>query len=311
MKVPDLHGQSINMFVGGHAPTAEDTNAYLVSRILRQWGAKVNYGTGGAANLGAAAVIANRDDMVRGPIPVMVKSKLTIFAPGQPHLSDMLVGRDGVKRVQDLAGHTFALQGPETINMVELSAIATKYGIPLSKIKLINGLSTPQNINAVLAGRADSTITDISRLSTIESQGVHEILSVADTVPTLADSVFAAKSSWLSSHPLLAEAVDLAWIEAAKISQRDEARWVAAAVAYTKGTVSKSKAEQAFSLYRKAGIYSYTQATFAPKEVSSNLQTLVTTKVLSAKPNVSQVANFQYWNKAWADLQSGKYSLPS
>jgi hypothetical protein len=110
-----------------------------------------------------------------------------------------------------------------------------------------------------------------------------------------------ATSGWVSSHPATAEAIDLAWIAAAKIFNTDENRWAAYANSYTAGTNSSPALRSAYTLLKFIGGFAVSESSFSRQAVATNAtiaKNLGTLTKLGNRP-LSRIVNTQAWTSAW------------
>jgi phosphoribosylaminoimidazole carboxylase (NCAIR synthetase) len=111
----------------------------------------------------------------------------------------------------------------------------------------------------------------------------------------------AAQGSWLTSHPAVAEAVDLAWLAAAKLFNTDEAGWVKNAAAYTSNADSTAQYSQAWTQLRQLNGWPLAESTLTSSVVAYNLGIAKQQKALQGQGTrpAAQEMDLTPWQQAW------------
>ncbi len=303
---PNLTGLTIK--VGNAAGSAHigDTNVHDMVHFLSQWGANASQ-QNASANAPELAVESGSLDIAVGPLPTEVDSGLVLFGPNQARLDDELLAKPGITTVAQLKGKTVAYCCAASPDGVMLSNTLQKAGLTESQIHLIATGASSSSLSALIAGQVDAALTAASGLPASISK--YPVLSTASTlVPQYADSFIAAQGSWITAHPAVAEAVDLAWLASAKLFNNDEATWVQNAAAYTNNADSTAQYQQAWQELKALAGWPVAQSTYTASVVDFNLQIAMQQGALKAQGNrpAAQETNTTAWDAAWKVFQQNQ-----
>jgi ABC-type amino acid transport substrate-binding protein len=296
---PDLKGMTIR--IGNAAGSAHigDTNVHDLVQFLTQWGATATQ-QNASQNAPELAVDSGRLDVAVGPLPTEVDAGLTVFGPNQARLDDEILAKPTITSLAGLKGKTVAICCDASPDGVLLSAALKKAGLSQSQLHIIRTGASSSSLNALLAGQVDAAFTAASGLPPQASK-YHVLGTATNLVPAYADSFMAAKSSWLTSHPAAAEAVDLAWLASAKLFNTDEAAWVKNAAAYTSNADSSAQYSQAWQQLKTLNGWPLSESTLTPSVISYNLQIAKQQNAIQGEGNrpAAQEMNLTPWQRAW------------
>jgi ABC-type nitrate/sulfonate/bicarbonate transport system substrate-binding protein len=297
---PDLKGLTIR--IGNAAGSAHigDTNVHDLVQILNQWGANATQ-QNASQNAPELAVDSGKLDIAIGPLPTEVDAGLTVFGPNQARLDDEILAKPGISSLAGLRGKTVAMCCDASPDGVLLSAALAKAGLSQSQLSIVRTGASSSSLNALVAGQVDAAFTAASGLPA--SAGKYRVLGTAtQLVPAYADSFMAAQGSWLKSHPGVAEAVDLAWLAAAKLFSTDEAAWVKNAAAYTSNADTTAQYSQAWQQLRTLNGWPLAESTLTPSVVTYNLGIAGKQNALQGQGNrpAAQEMDITPWQQAWS-----------
>lgn len=297
---PDLKGVTIR--IGNAAGSAHigDTNVHDLVQVLNQWGANATQ-ENASQNAPELAVDSGKLDIAIGPLPTEVDAGLTVFGPNQARLDDEILAKPGITSLAGLRGKPVALCCDASPDGVLLSAALAKAGLNQSQLSLVRTGASSSSLNALVAGQVDAAFTAASGLP--PSTAKFTVLGTAtDLVPSYADSFMAAQGSWLKSHPAIAEAVDLAWLSAAKLFNGDEAAWVKNAAAYTSNADTTAQYSQAWSQLRQLNGWPVAESTLSSSVVAYNLGIAKQQNALQGQGTrpAAQEMDLGPWQQAWA-----------
>lgn len=303
---PRLNGVTIAMGNAAGDATIGDTVAYLTSKVLQQWGAHTSFQLGNGNNTELAVVSGQLADTA-GPLDTCIDAGLTLFGPNQVHVDYLLVS-DKATTVQGLKGKTVALATAVSPDQNLLSIALQNAGLTRSAVHVFLSGANSASESALLKGAVDAAWVHADALLKLQKAGTFHVLTKAtQTAPYLADSYMCAKPSWLTAHPAYAQAIDLAWIEAANVFNNNESQWVQAAQAYTKGAESASDNRAAYTAIKQADPWSLAdQAHFDASDVAKNYNQAKSTGRIKAEGNrpQSQWLDLRDWQAAWQVYQS-------
>jgi hypothetical protein len=228
---PNLKGMTFNIGNAAGSAHTGDTNVYDLVQFLKKWGASASQ-TNASQNAPELAVASGQLDATAGPLPTEVDSGLTVFGPNQARLDDVVLAKNSVASLAGMKGKTVAICCDASPDGVLLTSVLKKAGVTESQISVLRTGASSASLSALIAGRVDVAFAHSTDVSTAGS-GYHVLAVGATILPQYADSFMAATPSWLSSHPAMAEAIDLAWLAAAKLFNTSETQWVTNAAAYT------------------------------------------------------------------------------
>lgn len=300
----------MNFRVGNAAGSAHtgDTNVYDMVQILKQWGASASQ-TNASQNAPELAVASGQLDIVAGPLPTEVDSGLSVFGPNQARLDDIVLAKNSVGTLSAMKGKNVAICCDASPDGVLLTAVLKKAGLTMSDIHVLRTGASSASLNALIAGQVDVAFVHSNGVSKAGS-GYHVLGSGATILPEYADSFIAAQPSWLQSNPAMAEAVDLAWLAAAKLFNTNETQWVANAAAYTSNADTTSKYQESWQQLQSIQGWPTDQSAFSAAVVQFNLgiaQEQAALKGQGTRP-AAQEMDVTPWNKAWAQFSAHESS---
>lgn len=301
--VPNLVGVSIPLGKGAGAPHIGDTLAYATEQILQGWGATTSLTLGGGTAV-VAGVIGGHLVATGGPFDGELNGGLTVFGPSQPGQDYEFIAQPKFKKISDLAGQVVAVTEPTDGDYVLMQMFAKKFHLAGKMTYEYEGTES-NSLTSFIAGRIAGFWASSPSTAALRQQGVGYVPLYSARVldPAEADSYEAATRVWLNAHFAQAEAIDLAWLYAAKMFHTNETQWLSYATAYTKGAFSRTLEAIDYVNYRKENPWPASQLAFTPKGVRSNFVTDagrgVITK-LSPGASQSSYAVFGPWNAAVA-----------
>lgn len=303
---PDLKGVTIR--IGNAAGSAHigDTNVHDLVQILSQWGATASQ-ENASQNAPELAVDSGKLDIAIGPLPTEVDAGLVVFGPNQARLDDEILAKPGITSLAGLRGKPVAMCCDASPDGVLLSAALGRAGLSQSQLSLVRTGASSSSLNALIAGQVDAAFTAASGLPS--STAKFPVLGTAtDLVPSYADSFMAAQGSWLTSHPAVAEAVDLAWLAAAKLFNTDQASWVKNAAAYTSNADSTAQYSQAWTQLRQLNGWPLAESTLTSSVVAYNLGIAKQQKALQGQGTrpAAQEMDLTPWQQAWNTFSQHK-----
>ena len=246
---PNLHGDKI-VFAVGSQQDVSDAQLYVVTKILKSWGAKASIINVTSDAIAVTEVLSGAANVGYIGTNGTIDSGLTSFAPALPHVDYQLVTAAGYKTIQSLVGKgTFSYSKPSGIEG-EMWAIALNYShLSPNSISVIETGGQSTRLAALLTGRIQAAFLDSVHyhelISTQGGAGFNDALNMAKVAPQLADSTLSAGGGWLANHSRLATAVGEAWLQAAKLFQTDQKAWVQDAYTYSNesGGAAETKAD--------------------------------------------------------------------
>lgn len=306
--VPDLSGTSVNLVNAAGSDHIGDTNVYSLVQVLKSWGA--NASMINAPNGAAQAVVSGQYDVNTGlPLAPVVDAGLTLFGPSQATTDYFLLSDPSIKSLKQLKGKKVAVSHTFTPDYVLLLAALKKAALTISDIHLVVAGDTSDAISELAAGQAQAVWGHSSDLPA--AKGKYNVLASGDSVlPGAADSFLAATPSWLKTHPAIAEAVDLAWLDASKTFDNNERAWTALAVAYTQGATTNAQAKQQYTILRKLGGWPLSATAFSKNAVNTNLLIAKKLKETSGEGNrpLGKLVDLTPWTAAWAQFSAHESS---
>lgn len=296
---PNLTG--LTFAVGNAAGSAHigDTNVHNMVSYLQQWGATASQ-TNASQNAPELAVESGKLDTVSGPLPTEVDSGLNVFGPNQARLDDVILAKNSVTSLADMKGKSVAICCDASPDGVLLAAALKKGGIKESSLSVLRTGASSASLDALIAGKVD--------VAFVHSNGVPKagknfhILAVGATLlPEYADSFMAAQGSWLTAHPAMAEAIDLAWLASSKLFNTDEASWVKGAAAYTSNADSTAQYQAAWTELQSIQGWPTSESAFSAPVVDFNLNIAGQQGALKGqgnRPSASEI-DLTPWQQAW------------
>ena len=248
---PDLTGVSISLGNSAGDATIGDTVIYLVSKTLEKWGAKVNFQLG-SGNTTQLAVVGGQLNATAGPMPAALNAGLSIFGNAQVHVDYLLVARS-FSAIEGLRGKKIAVATSVSPDQLLLDGALQKAKLTRSDVTIAITGSNSASVNQMLQGAVDAAFVHADALLKLQKTGTFNV--VANSVelePWDADSYLCAAPDWLKANPATAEAIDLAWLHAAKVFNTDKPQWIEAAIEFTKGTLTADEASASYDAIAKA-----------------------------------------------------------
>jgi ABC-type nitrate/sulfonate/bicarbonate transport system substrate-binding protein len=249
---PNLKGLTIHLGNSAGDATVGDTVVYVVSETLKQWGASVDFQLGNG-NTTEQAVVSGQLDATAGPLTTCVDAGLNIFGNNQVHVDYLLVSPTYTS-VDQLKGKTVGIAQTTAPDAYLLDGALQNAGMTKNDVNIVVTGSNSASVNQVLLGKLDATFVHADALLTLDQNGrkFNVIANSAQVQPWNADSYMCAKPDWLKANAGTAEAIDLAWLHAAKMFDTNKSEWVKAAVQYTQGATSESDASAAYDALAQA-----------------------------------------------------------
>ena len=249
---PDLTGVSISMGNSAGDATVGDTVVYIVSKTLEQWGATVNFQLG-SGNTTELAVVSGQLNATAGPMPAMLNAGLSIFGNSQVHVDYLLVAKNFTALAQ-LKGKTIAIATTVSPDQLLLDGALQKASLTRSDVTVALSGSNSASVNQMLQGKVDAAFVHADGLLKLQATGTFNVLANSvELEPWDADSYLGAMPDWLTANPATAEAIDLAWLHAAKLFDTDKAQWIKYALEFTKGTITSDIASASYDALAKGG----------------------------------------------------------
>ncbi|HLZ48394.1 MAG TPA: PhnD/SsuA/transferrin family substrate-binding protein [Candidatus Limnocylindria bacterium] len=249
---PDLTGVSLSLGNSAGDATIGDTVVYIVSKTLEQWGATVNFQLG-QGNTTELAVVSGQLNATAGPMPSMLNAGLSIFGNSQVHVDYLLVAKS-FNALDQIKGKKVAIATTVSPDNLLLDGALKKAGLARSDVTIALTGSNGASVNQMLQGQVDAAFVHADGLLKLQKTGTFNVLANSnDLTPWFADSYIGAMPAWLAANPAYAEAIDLAWLHAAKVFDTDKAQWSKYAVEFTKGTVTDADAAASYDALAKGG----------------------------------------------------------
>jgi len=249
---PNLNGITIHLGNSAGDATVGDTVVYLASETLKQWGANVDFQLGNG-NTTEQAVVSGQLDATAGPMTTCVDAGLNIFGNNQVHVDYLLVSPTYTS-VQQLKGKTVGIAQTTAPDAYLLDGALQQAGMTKNDINIVVTGANGASVNQVLLGKLDATFVHADALLKLNTNGrtFNVIANSAQVQPWNADSYMCATPGWLKSNPATAEAIDLAWLHAAKTFDSNKDEWVKSAVQFTKGATNEQDAAAAYDALKQA-----------------------------------------------------------
>ncbi len=299
IKHPNVAGQHITVAISA-APQVSDTVLYLTTEILDAWGASVKRVNLTGDTQASQTILAGDADFGGLALATTVNAGLVEFGPNQPHVDYFMMAAPSIKTVPQLVGHQFAVSNTGGIEAAMYRIILSQYHIPTSKVPLILSGGSSVRTQALLAHQVSAAFVSSDNYLTIKQAGggFNVLAVVGKKVPFLADSFLAGSPSWVASNPKTVEAVDEAWLEAAKIFNTNEAAWAKAAVAYAGSAADPSSLSQEYQILKEADCWDPSPSSFSPSVVTQNEQVETQTGSIQVKKALPAFTEFSSWKEA-------------
>ena len=248
---PDLHGLTIHMGNAAGDTHLADAVVYITVQKLRQWGANADLQLGNS-NTTELAVVSGQLNATAGPLPTCLNAGLDIFGNNQVHVDYVMVSKT-LSGLGQLKGHLIAIATDASTDNFLLDSALAQVHLTRSDVKIDLTGSSSASVNQMLLGRVDAAFIHADGMLKLNKTGHFNVLGVtADIAPWYADSYFCATPGWLKANSGTAEALDLAWLSAAKVFDTDRAGWIRYAMDYTKHAHSEDEAAGAYDAFKTA-----------------------------------------------------------
>jgi ABC-type nitrate/sulfonate/bicarbonate transport system substrate-binding protein len=248
---PDLKGLTLHMGDAAGDATIGDTVIYIVVQELKKWGAAADLQLG-SGNTTQLAVVSGQLQATAGPLPTDLDAGLSIFGNNQVHV-DYLMVSDKLSDLAQIKGKTIAIATTVSPDNYLLDGALARAKLARSDVKIQLTGSNGNSVNQMAQGKVDVAFVHADGLLTLRKHGTFNVLANGATLdPWDADSYMTATADWLKANPAAAEAIDLAWLHAAWVFDRDKAQWVQNALAFTKNAVTQDDASAGYDALAKA-----------------------------------------------------------
>jgi len=306
--VPNLAGLTIPLATSAGHAGAEDTLGYIVTQTLKQWGANSSL-TLGSSPTGEEAVLSGSIDAANSDMPTIINLPLEIFMANQSHQDYVFASRDFTS-LKQMKGKVIGIGSTTSPDYYIMPALLKKAGLSASEISYISAGGGGSSALATLlaTGRVDAAWIHVSNLTKVRtSQPNLVVLARAATLlPTIADSWWGARPSWLSSHPAVAEAICLAYIHAVKIFNTQPTTWENYAEGYTTNADPLSAVAAERKAFSYPDLWPFSQANLSPSVIQKNYTFYKNAGDINGagiRP-LKQVADYGPWTAAWKVYQA-------
>lgn len=307
---PILNGITINIANSAGSAHIGDVHIYVMEQLLKQWGATTSLIIGNA-NIAELGVASGKEDLCTSPVANAVDLGLTAFGPNQTALAYALLVPKSITSISQLKGKTYADDFTSgNVDYPLWNAVAKAGKFKLSDMTLLTTGAETNSFTQVVAGRAQAAWVDPG---TVASAGpnFHSLISGAKIAPKYADSMMFARPAWLAANPAVAEAIDLAWLAAAKIFNTNEPLWASYGVSYTSGTASLSTLAANYAVLKPSGGFATQESSFSRAAVAYNIvvsKSLGIITSLGTRP-LSQMVKTNPWIAAWTQYAAHSKTL--
>ncbi len=302
---PNLHGLTIHMGNAAGDTHIADAVTYITVQKLKRWGASADLQLGNG-NTTELAVVSGRLNATAGPMPTCLNAGLDIFGNNQVHVDYVLVSKT-LTGLDELKGHLVAIATADSTDNFLLDNALNQVHLTRGDIRIDLTGSSSASVNQMLLGRVDAAFIHADGLLKLNKTGHFNVLgATADIAPWYADSYFCATPAWLRANPGTAEALDLAWLSAAKVFDTDPAAWVRYALDYTKHSRSEAEAMDAYNALREAKPWPDDGTGMSLSVLTQNFEFAVRKGQIKGQGNrpVSQWAVTAPWDAAVAQFRS-------
>lgn len=297
---PTLCGAKIRIAVGA-APAVEDTRVYIMSQLLKQWGAdsSVVNQTGDPAAI--RVILAGDAEVGSIAVSTAINSGLVIFGPSQPRLDYHFIGAPSIKTMADLPGHVYGTSNTHGLEALMFADLLSKNNIDPSKVTVTLAGGASVRVAAMLTHHIDATFVHYDSVDKLVSAGFTDLAKMSDVAPELADSFMGASPSWVKNNPVLAEVVDEAWIKAAQTFNTNGTQWVNAAVQYAGG--ASADAQSVHDGLLAADTFPVAKSSFSSSSASAQENLASQVGAINSNPALSTWFSDTAWNQACSVLQ--------
>ncbi len=229
---PDLKGVTLHLGISGGNPVPGDTTNYVLSQMLKKWGATVTYTIGGGPSM-QLAVVSGQLDAADGQFSSSLDAGLQIIAPAMTHVDDVLVSSKYTS-VSQLKGATVATSSNLDPGNYLGGVLSKAEGWGANGLKMTFTGADSSTVDQLISGHLTTAFVAAEDLVTLKAHGKFNVLKTAAQIsPDYADSFNAALPSWVKTHQSDVLAIDLAWWAAAKIFDTNTTAWDNYAEQYT------------------------------------------------------------------------------
>ncbi len=292
---PDLSGKTIDIALGA-TPATSDTKIALMVQVLQSWGAdaKIINQVGDPAAI--RAVLSGDAQLGAVAAPSAINSGLTVFGPSQPRLDYHFVGAKDITKVSQMKGKVYGTSNIHGVEALAFAALldAKKIDPKDVTVKIAGGASV--RVTAMIAGQIQGTFVHAQDLKTLTDQGFNDLANMATIAPDVADSFLAASSDWIKQNPDLAKAVDMAWIEAAKVFNSSESKWTTAALAYAGG--SKADAQDLYKALKSTNTFPVAASAFSKESAQKQEDQAAAVGAITSSPAIDTWFTETAWDAA-------------
>ena len=299
--VPNLKGQTIRIAIGA-APDPADTKIYLMTKVLESWGAKTEIVNQTGDPEAVRVIVAGQADVGAIAVTSAIDSGLTIFGPAQPRLDYSFVGAPSLKSMSQLPGKIYGTSNVHGLEALMFAALLSKDKINPSKVQVTVAGGSSVRVSAMLTGHIQATFVHAQDVATLTKAGFNNLAEMSAVEPELADSFIGSTSAWYKAHPVLAQAVDEAWIKASETFNTDESKWVTAAVAYGGPATTTSDAQGLWKSLKTANTFPTAKSAFTPAGAEFQEKLAVSVQAITDSVPLSQWFSATAWDKATAAL---------
>jgi NitT/TauT family transport system substrate-binding protein len=215
--------------------------------------------SGGAKS--TQAVIAGEVDFAMGGadeimIAISKGAPIRAFSPtSQPKINYIIVAKAEIKTLKDLVGKRYGISGPAGFDNI-LARIALKNNkIDPESVKWTNIGGSGARAQAIAADRIDACTVFLPNWLDLKTKGnFSKVVSLATEFPTLVQSLYMAKITWLKENPGVAEAIIRAQLKANAWANSNKEEWVAKALTYIKGR-ERPVIEETYDNLKEMGMF--------------------------------------------------------
>jgi ABC-type nitrate/sulfonate/bicarbonate transport system substrate-binding protein len=297
---PNLKGTTIRI-VTGAAPALEDTKIALIAQVLRGWGANATIVNQTGDPAAIRVLLAGDADIGTLAVSSTINSGLKIFGPSQPRLDYHFIGAPSLSSLQNLPDHVYGTSNTHGVEALMFADLMAKNNIKPSSVTTTVAGGASVRVSAMLTHHIDATFVHATDVAKLTSAGFHDLATMSQAAPELADSFLASSPRWLSSHAGLAVVIDEAWLKAAQIFNTDKAQWVKAASNYD--TADASEAPSTYDALKAADTFPANKSAYS--EASAKAQEALAAKVgaITSTPPASSWVDTAAWAKATAAMR--------
>jgi len=292
---PNLAGQSIRLVVGA-TPDISDTKVALIADVLKSWGANATIVNQADDPSAVRAILSNSGDIGFIAASSAINSGLMVFGPSQPRLDYDFVGAPSISKMSQLPGKIYGTSNIHGVEALMFASLLKTEKIDPSKVTVTVAGGASVRVSAMLTGHIQATFVHAQDVPTLTDHGFHILANMAKEAPDLADSFMVSTSSYAKAHPELLKAIDMAWIEAARTFNDDEAAWVTAAVAYGGGT--EADAQTTWKALKSVDTYPVGADTYSKAAAQKQEDLAAQVGAITSSPPINKWASQTAWNAA-------------